>query len=173
MTDASPESLAAETLRDVPAPLALHRETVQPEWIDYNGHMNLAYYMLAFDHATDAFFEYLGLGPSYLKNANASTFTLEAHITYEREMMAGAPMRFETQLLAHDAKRMHYMHFMYHAEEGWLSSTNELISLHVDMAARRSAPMPEGICSRLDAVAASHGKLVRPKQAGRVISLER
>lgn len=157
----------------VPAPLDLHRETVSPQWIDYNGHMNLAYYMLAFDHATDAFFDYLGLGAAYLAADGGSTFTLEAHITYEREMMAGAPMRFETQLLGHDAKRLHYMHFMYHGDEGWLSSTNELISLHVDMAARRSAPIPEAIRQRLDAVAASHGKLARPQQAGRVISLER
>lgn len=177
MTEQSPTGMVAGTAADmpdvVPAPLALHRETVRPEWIDYNGHMNLAYYMLAFDHATDAFFDWLGVGAAYLDQANASTFTLEAHITYEREMMAGAPMRFETQLLGHDAKRLHYMHFMYHADEGWLSATNELISLHVDMSARRSAPMPEAICARLDAVAASHGKLARPKQAGRVISLER
>ena len=158
---------------DEAAPLALHRETVRPEWIDYNGHMNVAYYVLAFDHATDAFFDHIGLDEAYRKRAQASTFALEAHITYEREMMAGAPMRITTQLLGHDAKRMHYMHFMYHGVEGWLSSTTELVSLHVDMAARRSAPMPDAILRRLDAIAASHGKLARPKQAGRVISLER
>ncbi len=165
--------LSSDSPASFAAPLALHTETVRPEWIDYNGHMNLAYYMLAFDHATDAFFDYVGLGESYLKKANSSTFTLEAHITYEREMMAAAPMRFETRLLAHDSKRLHYMHFMYHAGEGWLSSTNELISLHVDMAARRSAPMPENVRNRLDAIAAAHDKLEWPEQAGRVISLAR
>jgi acyl-CoA thioester hydrolase len=164
--------LLPDTLEAVAAPLSLHAEAVRPEWIDYNGHMNLAYYMLAFDHATDAFFDYIGIGASYLEAANASTFTLEAHITYEREMMAGAPMRFATQLLAHDARRLHYMHFMYHAGEGWLASTNELVSLHVDMTQRRSAPMPEPVRRRLDAIAAAHGKLARPEQAGRVISLE-
>lgn len=157
----------------MPAPLALHRESVQPEWIDYNGHMNLAYYMLAFDHATDAFFDFVGLGEAYLKASNASTFTLEGHITYDRELMAGSPMRFETQLLAHDAKRLHYIHFMYHADEGYLASTNELISLHVDMTARRSAPMPGTVVTRLDAIAATHDKLPRPEQAGRVISIVR
>lgn len=158
---------------NVPAPLALHRERVQPEWIDYNGHMNLAYYMLAFDHATDAFFDYIGLGEAYLKARNASTFTLEGHITYDRELMDGSPMRFETQLLAHDAKRLHYIHFMYHADEGYLASTNELISLHVDMTERRSAPMPDSVIARLDAVAATHDKLPHPEQAGRVISIVR
>jgi acyl-CoA thioester hydrolase len=158
---------------EIAAPLALHRENVQREWIDYNGHMNLAYYMLAFDHATDAFFDFIGLGETYLKVNNASTFTLEGHITYDRELRAGMPMRFETQLLAHDAKRLHYIHFMHHADEGYLASTNELISLHVDMTERRSAPMPETVVERLDAVAKAHDKLPHPEQAGRVISIVR
>ncbi len=155
------------------APLALHHETVDPAWIDYNGHMNLAYYVLAFDHATDAFFDYIGLGEAYLKDNNRSTFTLEAHVTYDRELMAGDPMRFETQLLDHDAKRLHYMHLMYHGEEGYLASTNELISLHVDMTQRRSSPMPQSVIERLDEVAAAHSVLPKPPQAGRVISLGR
>jgi acyl-CoA thioester hydrolase len=163
----------SQTDRTHAAPLALHRESVDPAWIDYNGHMNLAYYMLAFDHATDAFFDYIGLGAAYLKANNCSTFTLEAHITYDRELMSGDPMRFETQLLDHDAKRLHYMHMMYHAEEGYLASTNELISLHVDMTARRSSPMPQSVVAQLDQVAAAHSALTRPPQAGRVISLGR
>jgi acyl-CoA thioester hydrolase len=155
------------------APLALHRETVDPAWIDYNGHMNLAYYVLAFDHVTDAFFDYLGLGAAYLEANDCSTFALESHVTYGREMKAGDPMRFETQLLDHDAKRLHYMHFMYHAEEGYMASTNELVSLHVDMGQRRSAPMPQSVIERLDRVAAAHSALARPPQAGQVISLGR
>ncbi|NKB48942.1 MAG: thioesterase-like protein [Alphaproteobacteria bacterium] len=163
----SPTDLAAG------APLALHHETVDPAWIDYNGHMNLAYYVLAFDHATDAFFDHIGIGAAYLKAHNCSTFTLEAHVTYDRELMAGDPMRFETQLLDHDAKRLHYMHLMYHAQEGYLASTNELISLHVDMTQRRSSPMPQSVAATLDQIAASHRALPRPAQAGRVISLGR
>jgi acyl-CoA thioester hydrolase len=167
------DSSDSQTGQNHAAPLALHRETVDPAWIDYNGHMNLAYYMLAFDHATDAFFDYIGLGAAYLEGNNCSTFTLEAHVTYDRELLAGDPMRFETQLLDHDAKRLHYMHMMYHAEEGYLASTNELISLHVDMTQRRSSPIPPSVIERLDQVAASHSALVRPPQAGRVISLGR
>ncbi len=171
MLRAMSEDTVAES--EIPAPLALHRESVQADWIDYNGHMNLAYYMLAFDHATDAFFDYVGLGEAYMAANDCSTFTLEAHITYDRELLAGAPMRFETQLLEHDAKRLHYMHFMYHTEEGYLASTNELISLHVDMGVRRSAPMPDDVRARLDRIAASHARLPRPEQAGRVISIGR
>lgn len=133
--------------------------------------MNLAYYVLAFDQATDAFFDHIGLGAAYLDANNCSTFTLEAHVTYDRELMKGDPMRFETQLLDHDAKRLHYMHMMYHAEEGYLASTNELISLHVDMTQRRSSPIPKSVAERLDDLAAVHSQLPRPPQAGRVISL--
>jgi acyl-CoA thioester hydrolase len=157
----------------IAAPLALHSETVDPAWIDYNGHMNLAYYVLAFDHATDAFFDYIGLGVAYLAANNCSTFALESHVTYVREMKVGEPMRFETQLLDHDAKRLHYIHFMYHAEEGYLASTNELVSLHVDMTQRRSAPMPRPVLERVDQVAAAHNAMPRPPQAGRSISLGR
>ena len=163
----------AEGPAEITAPLSLHSERVHPDWIDYNGHMNLAYYMLAFDHATDAFFDFLGLGVNYMKARAGSTFTLEAHITYDRELMLDAPLRVDTQLLAHDAKRLHYMHFMYHAEEGYLASTNELISLHVSMETRRSAAMPDDVQARLEAVAAAHAILPRPDQAGRVISIVR
>lgn len=164
---------ASSELPNIAAPLELHTERVHPDWIDYNGHLNLAYYMLAFDHATDAFFDFIGLGENYMKAQSGSTFTLEGHITYDREMMVDAPMRFETQLLAHDAKRLHYMHFMYHAEQDYLASTNELVSLHVDMETRRSAPMPPEVLAQLDRIAAAHGTLARPKQAGRVISIVR
>ncbi|MBC92559.1 MAG: thioesterase-like protein [Rhodospirillaceae bacterium] len=155
------------------APLSLHNECVDSSWIDYNGHMNLAYYMLAFDHATDAFFDYIGIGVDYLKSSKCSTFTLEAHITYERELMENDPMMFETQLLNFDKKRLHYVHMMYHADEGYLASTNELISLHVDMSERRSKNMPQYIIDQLNQISISHKLLTPPKQTGRVISIDR
>ena len=98
-----------ESSKTEESPLELHREFVNEEWIDYNGHMNLAYYVLAFDHATDAFFDHLGLGIDYLKSNNCSTFTLEAHITYDRELIANDPMRFETQILKNQACGGHFL----------------------------------------------------------------
>lgn len=155
------------------APLCLHNECVDSNWIDYNGHMNLAYYMLAFDHATDAFFDYIGLGIAYLETSKCSTFTLEAHITYDRELMKNDPMRFETQLLKYDKKRLHYVHMMYNADKGYLASTNELISLHVDLTDRRSKNMPQSIIDQLDQISISHKLLPPPPQTGRVISIDR
>jgi acyl-CoA thioesterase FadM len=89
----------------IPAPLDLHRETVRPEWIDYNGHMNVAFYVLAFDHATDVFFDFLELGEPYRQQTGNSLFALEAHIVYKAELKQGETLRVTTQLLAHDEKR--------------------------------------------------------------------
>ncbi len=155
------------------APLALHRETVLPEWTDYNGHMNMAYYMLAFDHATDWLFDFLDIGAGYLKRTNHSLFTLEAHITYERELKAGDPLRVTTQLLDRDTKRLHYCHLMYHAEEGYLAATNELICIHVDLAKRRSAPFPRDALARIERLFAVHRELPQPTWLGRVIGIRR
>ena len=91
----------------VPAPLELHREVVLPEWIDYNGHMNVAYHVLAFDHACDAFLDYVGLDETYRTRTGGTTFAAECHITYLRELDAGAPLRFATQLFDYDEKRFH------------------------------------------------------------------
>lgn len=156
-----------------PAPLELHRARVLPEWTDYNGHMNVAYYMLAFDHATDAFFDWLDLGHAYRRRTERSLFTLEAHIAYERELDAREALRFATQLVDFDAKRLHYFHWMYHAEKGFLAATNELLSIHVDLATRRSAPLPAEALERLARLKASHRHLPRPPGLGAVIGIRR
>ena len=153
--------------------LELHTETVRPEWIDYNGHMNVAYYLLAFDHATDALLEHLGLGQSYLKATNRSTFTLEVHITYDKEVKESDPLRFTTQILDYDPKRIHYIHCMYHATEGYLAATNEVMTAHVDLEARRIAPMPEEMLDRLEKIMQTHRALPVPPQVGRRIGIRR
>lgn len=153
--------------------LELHTEIVRPEWIDYNGHMNVAYYLLAFDHATDAFLDYLGIGQDYLRQAHHSTFTLEGHITYDREVKEGDPLRFTTRLLDYDRKRIHYFHCMYHATKGYLASTNEMLTLHVSMQTRRSAPLPEALLQKLEKLLGAHRKLPVPAQVGRRIGIRR
>ena len=153
----------------VPAPLELHHEAVRPEWLDYNGHMNVAYYLLAFDHACDAFLDYVGMDESWRARTGGTTFTAECHITYQHEVTEGDPLRFSTQLLGYDAKRIHFFVQMFHAEDGFLAATTEWMSLHVDLAARRVAPMPEEITARLAAIHESHRALPWPPEAGRVI----
>ncbi|MFO1370998.1 MAG: thioesterase family protein [Candidatus Competibacteraceae bacterium] len=155
----------------IESPLCLYTGVVPPAWIDYNGHMNVAYYVLAFDHATDAFVDYLGMGQDYRECQQCSTFIVETHVNYQRELMAGDPMRITTQLLGFDSKRIHYFHRLYHADKGFLSATTELMLIHVDLAERHSTPMPRSVLDQLSAVMAQHLQLSRPPQSGRVIGV--
>ncbi|MBP2229125.1 acyl-CoA thioester hydrolase [Azospirillum agricola] len=150
-------------------PLDLHRATVRPEWIDYNGHMNVAYYLLAFDQATDAALDRLGLGKAYVERDERSLFVVDAHLTYAREVTEGAPLRFATYVLGADGKRLHLFHQMHHAEQGWLAATAEFMLLHVDLEQRRTCPFPEAVAAALAAQAAAHAVLPRPSQAGRAV----
>jgi acyl-CoA thioester hydrolase len=158
---------------DLAAPLDRHRATVRADWIDANGHMNVGYYVIAFDHATDTLCDQLGIGWSYVEHRLGMVFVLEAHVTYDREVQAGDPLRITTQILDHDEKRLHFFHTMYHGSEGWLAATNELMMLHIDYATRRAAPWHPATLRRLDAMAAAHKVLRRPDKAGRVIGIAR
>ena len=142
---------------------------VEPQWIDYNGHLNMAYYNVLFDRAVDEAFEMLGVGVSYLKRSNHSTMTAEAHVRYLREIHEGAPVRVHFQLLDYDAKRMHYFEELVHAEEGWLSATSENMSLHIDMAAKKVAPWPADVVKRFAQMKAAHARLPIPDSVGRKI----
>ncbi len=154
------------------APFDVHREVVRPEWIDDNGHLNMGYYMVAFDLATDTWLDHIGLTASERARSGVTTFTLESHVNYLRELREAAPLRFTTRLLAFDKKRIHYIHEMYHAEEGFLAATNELMSLHVNLATRRGAPMSEDVLARLADVLSLHETLPVPPQVGRRIGLD-
>lgn len=145
--------------------------TVKDDWIDYNGHLNMAYYNVLFDTAVDQVFERLGMGPDYLKERGASFFTAEVHVCYLRELSAGMPVVGTLQLLDFDAKRAHFFQELHHAEENWISATSEQMSLHVDMAARRVAPWPDDIRANLAALANAQAGLERPAAAGRRIEI--
>ena len=153
------------------APLDVHRDVVRAEWIDHNGHMNMGYYLVVFDLATDQWFRYVGLDETHRRAQGVTTFCLEAHVTYHREVRQGDALRFTTRLLGHDAKRIHYFHEMYHATDGFLAATNELMSLHVSVETRRAAPMAPAVLERLSRIQAAHDPLPRPAQVGRRIGL--
>ena len=153
------------------APFVSSVMRVEPGWIDYNGHLNMAYYNVLFDRAVDEVYELIGCGPAYLEQTRHSTFTAEAHIRYLRELRAQDPVRVTFQLLDYDAKRMHYFEELHHAEEGWLSATSESMVLHVDMIAKKTAPFPDFIAARLDRMKAAHAHLPVPEGAGRRIAM--
>jgi acyl-CoA thioester hydrolase len=144
---------------------------VEPAWIDYNGHLNMAYYNVLFDRAVDEAFALVGIGPAYVKQRNCSFFSAEAHVRYLRELHANDPVRVTLQLLDHDAKRMHFFEQLFHAAEGWVSATSEQMSLHVDLTTKRTAPFPENVIANLVRMHAAHAMLPRPEAAGRRIEM--
>ena len=167
----SPRGPNREEHMGEPAPLELGRDRVRSEWLDHNGHMNVAYYVVAFDQACDDFLDYIGLTVAFRARSGGTTFAAEMHVTYQREVVDGDPLRFTSHLLGFDEKRIHFILHMYHADKGYLSATSEWMSLYVDLASRRVAAMPGEILSRLPAIHASHKELPQPPEAGRAISL--
>ena len=154
-----------------PAPFAAASAlTVQPAWIDYNGHMNVGYYNVAFDIAAEDFFQYLGFTPEFRERIQGTTFALESHLNFLREVKQGDALRFEARLLDFDAKRVHFYQEMFHAAEGYLAASCESLSSFVSQATRRTAPMPAELLGTLAAVKAAHASLPRPWQVGHVIS---
>jgi len=153
------------------APFDHYEGEVLPQWIDANGHLNLAYYIVLFDYATDALFDALGIGLRYKEATNHGTFAVETHNLYERELLAGERVRVATQILGTDVKRLHFAHEMFSLASGRRSATQELMYLHIDLAARRVVPWPAALRERLAEAAAAHSRLPRPDWAGRRIAM--
>ncbi len=153
------------------APFVSSVMKVEQDWIDYNGHLNMAYYNVLFDRAVDEAYELLGCGLAYLEQTRHSTFTAEVHIRYLRELHAGDPVRVTFQLLDFDAKRIYYFEQLFHAQEGWLSATSENMTLHVDMTAKKTAPFPNFLVARLARMKAAHAHLPVPDGVGRRIAM--
>jgi acyl-CoA thioester hydrolase len=144
---------------------------IEPAWIDYNGHLNMAYYNVMFDRAIDELWLQLGIGPGYMKERGGSTFTAECHVRYLREIHLGDPVQVSILLVAADEKRLHTFEELRHAGEGWLSATSENMTIHIDMAARKTAPFPPDIRARIQAAADAHATLVRPEGIGRKVAM--
>lgn len=154
------------------APPAPHVETVRPEWVDYNGHMNVAYYVLVFDHATDAVMDFLDLGEAYRERTTGSVFVGEAHVTYEREVGAGDTLSVASRILGFDGKRLILYHEMHADGIEGLVATNEVLCLHVDLETRRTAPIPAEAARRIERAVLEQSALPRPSRAGRAIGLD-
>jgi acyl-CoA thioester hydrolase len=155
----------------IPVPFSGARERVRKEWIDYNGHLNVGYYHVAFDTASDLFFDFLGLTARFRADHQGTTFALESHLNFLREVKEGDRLRFDARLIDFDAKRIHFYMEMFHADEAYLAASYESLSSYVSMATRRTASMPAALLDRLAAVKAAHSGLPRPWQLGHAISV--
>src|ERR1700749_5077265 len=161
----------AKTTSADPVPFLSSVMQVEPQWIDYNGHLNMAYYNVMFDRAIDQLWLQLGIGPGYMKERNGSTFTPEGHVRHLREILLGDLVQVSILLVAADHKRLHTFEELRHASEGWLSATSENMTIHIDMSVRKVAPFPADIRARVAAVAEAHSTVPRPEGTGRKVAM--
>jgi len=152
-------------------PLVTYQTAIHPEWVDYNGHLRDAFYLLIFSYATDALMDHLGLDSSGREASGHSLFTLECHLNYLHEVKEGAQVEVRSQLLGHDRKRLHLYHSLHLAGAEECLAASEQMLLHVDLAGPRSAPFAGAVLAKVQALAAAHRPLPRPAYVGRVIGL--
>ena len=146
-------------------------EVVPSEWIDINGHMNVAYYVLAFDKAVDDLWSRLGITEEYIRSGAGTTFAVECHVTYQRELREGDPYRVTSQILAYDEKRIHQFQRMYHAKENFLAATAEWMNLHIDLGTRRVSRWPEFALKALQEFSNDQVRGEFPEEAGKKMSV--
>ena len=138
---------------------------IKPEWIDYNGHLNLAYYHVLFDQGIDGLFDVIGLGERYRAERGFTTYTVEAHVSYLHEVPPASRVFVTSQIVGLDAKRLHVFQELFHAD-GWRAATLESLSLSIDQRGAegpKAAPFPEDVFARVSAAAREHAK---PAPAG-------
>lgn len=147
----------------------VYTDKVRPEWVDYNGHMNVAFYVLAFDYATDAVLELVGMGQGYCKAEAKSVFVVESHITYQSELLENEPLEIRSYILGYDLKRIHLYHEMFCAETGRKSATIEIMALHVDMKSRKTTEINKALLEKLHELSLTSLQGGGPSEAGRQI----
>ncbi len=153
------------------APLTTYRDTVRAAWVDYNGHLRDAFYMLIFSFATDALIDRIGLDDAVRKARGRSIYTLEAHINYLHEIKEGAPVRVDVRIVAHDAKRMHIYLEMFAGDGDQPVAAGEQMLLHVDTGGPKAVAFDADVEARVRALAEAQKSLPSAAYQGRVIGL--
>ena len=148
---------------------------VEPAWVDYNGHMNDAYYMVAFSYASDGLMAQVGLDAAGRAATGHTMYTLEVHLNYVQEVRVGVPIEVRTQILGVDAKRVHLFHTLHRQDDGTLLATNEQMLANIDAShaetGPKTAPFLPVVSALLFPMAQAHATLPRPANAGRSIAL--
>lgn len=144
---------------------------VEPDWVDYNGHLNMAYYHVMFDKALDRALDRYAVGPGYAPKSPWTVFTAEVHVRYLAEVLPGARLVVEILALAVDDKRLHTFQLLRDAASGLLHATSEQMLLHVGLETRKVSPFPADARARLEAWAAACAALPRPDGVGRRIAM--
>jgi acyl-CoA thioester hydrolase len=151
----------------------LNRLNVRPEWIDYNGHMNVAYYVMAFDQSLDNLLDQIELTRAYRDASNCTVYVLETHVTYRQEVKANDPLLITFRVVDVDDKRIHLFLEMYHEQEGFLAATSEQMILHIDASGPKAHPMPASILGNLQALYTAQKDFPAPDQLRAQIGIRR
>lgn len=151
--------------------LATYQTRIIPDWVDYNGHLRDAFYLLIFSYATDALMDRLGLDSNSREASGHSLFTLELHLNYLHEVKLDAEVEVRTQIIGHDSKRLHLYHSLHLVGDDKALAGNEQMLLHVDLAGPHATPFSETSLARLAAIVTEQADLPTPQYIGRVIAL--
>ena len=151
--------------------LTTYQTRIIPDWVDYNGHLRDAFYLLIFSYATDALMDRLGMDSNNRDASGHSLFTLELHLNYLHEVKLDAEVEVHSQIIGYDSKRLHLYHSLHLAGDDKELAGNEQMLLHVDLAGPHSAPFTEATSSQLQAIMAAQTDLPSPAYIGRVIAL--
>jgi|TARA_B100001996_G_scaffold181859_1_gene138942 acyl-CoA thioester hydrolase len=116
----------------------LNSKKIVKDWTDYNGHMNVAYYVLIFDiYGAEKLMSDFKMGEHSAKTTNKSTMVVESHITYNQEIKEGEEVDVNLTYFDHDKKRLQYKLEMIHKSKKYVASTIEVLALYVDLQQRK------------------------------------
>ena len=128
----------------------LKNEKVIKDWTDYNGHMNMSYYILIFDNAAEVMLTKFNMGGDSAQSEKKGTFVVETHTTYDQEVKLGEEVEVHLTYFDHDMKRIHYRVSMFHKEKKYLAATTEVLSLYIDLNRRKVAEFEAGKIKIMD-----------------------
>ena len=156
------------------SPYRTKNQTVLSDWIDYNGHMNVAYYTLAFDKALDCFFEdVLNIGPSFVEKNKEGPFALKASYNYFSELLEGENFFVDISILDFDPKRVHVFGEMKKQKSLELSAIFETVLMNMDLSARKVKPYPERVLELFKIFKLSLAQDKIPMEIGKKITLKK
>jgi acyl-CoA thioester hydrolase len=131
---------------------------VETSHLDLMDHMNVMWYTHFFDRAIWGFYDLFGFGEDYHKTSGFGSFGLEMYTRHLAELRLGDEIKIYTRAIARNSKLFHHIHFMQRVRDGELAATCELLGVHINLATRRSAPLPANIAEGLDKLIVEHNK---------------
>lgn len=145
---------------------------VDPAWIDAYGHLNAAHYVGIFDRVGFELLSQVGVGLDYTEATRCGIYTMNVHVAYLREVLAGDPLMLQVRLLESDSKRLLCLMELTQTRDGYLAATMEQLSLHVDLNTRRATPFPDALAARLARTVSEHAAQPLPKGYRRLLPLQ-